>query len=133
MISPSEKEEKAFERKVEKMYFNPVCYAYYDSQEFVEKCVKLHVALTKAKNDTLDNFDYWVDAIYYEMCNHEYGINWQRDYDTLSAVGNPDWHGEDEPSLRKMFDDVGFNEIQRKAYFAAKDKYYKMADEKGWM
>ena len=133
MISPSEKEEKAFKRKVEKMYFNPVCYAYYDSREFVEKCVKLHVALTAAKNDTLDNFDYWVDAIYTEMCNHEYGINWQRDYDTLSAFGNVNWYSEDYNSnLEKMFNDVGFNKMQREAYIAAKQKYYKIADEKGW-
>lgn len=131
-INPTEEEQKAFERKVANMYFNPVCYAYYNDKEFVEKCVKLHVALTAAKNDTLDNFDYWVDAIYTEMCNHEYGINWQRDYDTLSAFGNPDWHGEEDNNLNKMFDDVGFNEMQRKAYFAARDKYYKDAEEKEW-
>lgn len=131
-ICSTEKDEKKFQRKVAKMVFNPVCYAYYDNKEFVQHCIDLSIALAKAEEETLNNFDYWVSAIYYEMCNHEYGINWQRDYDTLSAFGNPDWHGEDDNNINKMFDDVGFNEMQRKAYFAARDKYYKDAEEKEW-
>ena len=134
IINSTEKEEKAFERKVAKMHYNPVCYCYHKDKEFVQKCVNLRVALTKAKNDTLDNFEYWKDAIYQEMCNHEYGINWQRDYDTLSAFKNVNWYREDyDSNLEKMFNDVGFNKIQREAYMAAREKYYKMADEKGWM
>lgn len=133
-IATSEEKEKEFERSVKDMYFNPVCYAYYYDREFVQKCVNLHIALTKAKNDTLDNFKYWKDAIYQEMCNHEYGINWQADFDTLSAFGNPEWRrDESKNTLKIWFKDVGFNKIQKDAYMAARQMYYEKAEENGWM
>lgn len=133
MIAPTEKEKKAFDKAVKDMYYNPVCFAYYKDKDFVQECVNLHVALTKAKLDTIDNYEYWVDAIFSEMCNHEYGINWQRDFDTLSAFGNPNWYGDEyDNNLERMFDDIGFNDMQRKAYFEAKKRYYKMAEEKEW-
>ena len=132
-IATTEKEDKAFEKSVQDMFYNPISFSYFKDKEFVKHCIDLHVALSKAKDDTLDNYEYWVDAIYSEMCNHEYGINWQRDFDTLSAFGNPNWYGDDyDSNLNKMFDDVGFNDMQRKAYFAAKAKYYDMAEENEW-
>lgn len=131
VIAPTEKEEKAFKRKVENLHYNPVCYAYYESEEFVKHCVQLHVNLMKVKKDTLDNFDYWKDAILTEMFNHEYGINWQADYDVLSAFGNPEWRRGDKNTLEAWFKDVGFNAKQKKAYAAAKEEYYKICTEKG--
>lgn len=132
-ICPTEKEEKAFEKSVKNMFYNPITFSYFKDEGFVKHCMELYKALTEAKAATLDNYEYWVDAIYSEMCNHEYGINWQRDFDTLSAFGNPNWYGDDGNYLNLMFDDVGFNAMQREAYIAAKQKYYKIADEKGWM
>ena len=132
-IAPTEKEEQAFKKSVKNMFYNPVCFAYYKNEEFVKKCVQLHVALTKAKSDTLDNFDYWKDAILTEMFNHEYGINWQADFDTLSAFGNPEWRRGDKNTLEAWFKDVGFNALQKKAYRAAREEYYKIADEKGYI
>ena len=83
------------------------------------------------KKDTLDNFDYWKDAILTEMFNHEYGINWQADYDVLSAFGNPEWRRGDKNTLEAWFKDVGFNAKQKKAYASAKEEYYKICTEKG--
>jgi hypothetical protein len=131
-IAPTEKEEKEFRRRVEKMFFNPVCYAYYDDKEFVQHRIDLSIALAKAEEETLNNFEYWKNAIYLEMCNHEYGINLQADFDTLSAFGNPEWHGESNEALEKMFDEVEFNDMQRKAYIEARKEYYKKAEEGGW-
>lgn len=129
MIAPTEKEEKAFKRKVENLHYNPVCYAYYESEEFVKHCVQLHVNLMKVKKDTLDNFDYWKDAILTEMFNHEYGINWQADYDVLSAFGNPEWRRGDKNTLEAWFKDCGFNALQKKAYKAAQVEYYNRYNE----
>ena len=132
-IATTEEKEKEFERSVKDMFYNPVCYAYYNDREFVQKCVKLHVDLMNAKNETLDNFEWWKDAFYREMCNHEYGINWQADYDTLSAFGNPKWrHDESKNTLGNWFKDLKFKKVQKEAYLAAREMYYKKANENGW-
>lgn len=132
MIAPTKEEEKAFERKVKNLHYNPVCYAYYESEEFVKHCIQLHVNLTKVKRDTLDSFDYWKEAILTEMFNHEYGINLQADFDVLSAFGNPEWRRGDKNTLNAWFKDVGFNAMQKKAYAAAKEEYYKICREEGY-
>ena len=130
-ICSSEKEEKAFEKSVQGMFYNPVCYAFYKDKDFVQHCVKLHIALTAAKQKTLDNFDYWKDAFVTEMFNHEYAINWQADFDTLQAFGNPEWRRGDKNTLEAWFKDCGFNALQKRAYKAAREEYYKRYNEKG--
>ena len=53
-----------------------------------------------------------------------YVINWQADYDTLSAFGHVEWHGENEDALEKYFDELKFNDVQKKAYRDARTEYY---------
>lgn len=132
-INSTDEEEKAFEKSVENMYYNPVSFSYFKDKEFVQHCIKLHVALQEAKNNTLDNYDYWKSAFVSEMCNHEYAINWQGDYDVLSVFGNPEWRFEEgKNTLDAWFKDCEFNDLQRRAYMDARNEYYRMADEKGW-
>lgn len=75
-----------------------------------------------------DNFEYWKSAFKYEMANHEYAINWQADWDTLSAFGNIQYHGHDENEVEQYFDELHFTETQRKAYWAARREYMREAN-----
>ena len=57
------------------------------------------------------------------MYNHEYGINWQADYDVISCFGNCSGV-EDYTDTEEMFTAAGFNEVQKAAYLAARREYY---------
>lgn len=68
----------------------------------------------------MTNFE---DAVYYEMCNHEYGINWQGTYDVLTALGlNCEYENE--------FDCL--TEQEQAAFLRAKARYNKDAMENEW-
>lgn len=73
------------------------------------------------------------DAFYHEMCNHEYGINPQADYDVLSCFGHIEYHGNDWKNELSMYcDELGFNDDIKKAYLKAKKRYFKNARENDW-
>lgn len=125
-IVHSEAEAEEYRKKfIGKVYDDAAC-AYIEDAEFVEHHLKLLKALEKSKTEHADSFEYWKDAILREMYNHEYGYNWQADFDTLGAFGPVRWHGEDE-DLDKYFEDVNFNDTQRRAYYAARAQYFKEA------
>lgn len=106
-----------------KMYFSPITFSYYCNPEFPEKIERLHKALEKQKADTVNNYEYQKDAFKKEMFNHEYSINWQADYDTLSAFGRLSY--KSNATLTDYFNQLHFNDIQRNAYTAARREYYK--------
>lgn len=81
--------------------------------------------------ELMRDFDFAESAIYYEMCNHEYGINWQGDWDVCSAFGNVAY-SEEPDELKRYFDQLGWCEITKSAYIAARRRYFKDADENGW-
>ena len=83
-----EKEQKRRQKQVQGMTYDPVCFAYFDDAEFVARHIKLLGDLEAAKDRMNASPEYWRQAFLREMYNHEYGINWQADYDTLSAFGN---------------------------------------------
>ena len=88
---------------------------------------QLFVTLQKRKAETKDNPEYQKNAFLREMFNHEYGINWQADYDTLSAFGNLVYHQKDDGlELQDYFGQLKFSELQRNAYFDARREYYEM-------
>ena len=62
------------------------------------------------------------------MYNHEYGINWQADYDVISAFANVD-RVKDYTNISELFELAGFNEIQKSAYMDARCAYYKQFEE----
>lgn len=121
---------KAFERKkLEYPYYCEAGLAYYKDADFVGHYSELLNKLMAARDAMKDNFEYWKGAFKSEMANHEYHINWQADYDTLSAFGGIIWRGEREDEVECYFNDLGFNDIQRRAYITARKEYYKELKE----
>lgn len=82
-------------------------------------------------SELMKNYDFAVDAIYYEMADHEYHINWQADYDVCSCFGKIKYT-EEVDELDQYFNQLGWEEVTRRAYYDARRKFYKDADEKGW-
>lgn len=111
------------------MTYNPVCRQYYDNKDFVKRHIVLREKLEREHNRKFKaNFDYIKDAFKYEMANHEYYCNWEADYDTLQSFGVIAWRGDDENALMGYFDDLCFADIQRDAYYTARDEYYRERD-----
>ena len=111
-----------FDRKTKTMTYNPVAFAYMPDAEFVKHHIELRKTLEKAKENMSNNYDYLKSAYLYEMHNHEYGINWQADYDTLSCFGNIEYHGTD---LYAYFEELKFTDVQKRAYLDARRQYFK--------
>lgn len=114
--------------KISKMVYSPIGFAYYYNADFVREHMALFERLEAAREAMKDNFEYWKSAFRYEMANHEYAINWQADFDTLSAFGNIQYHGHDENEVEQYFDELHFTETQRKAYWAARREYMREAN-----
>lgn len=121
-INPTDEEKRAFKEKTKGWTYDPAGFCYIPDAEFVARHIKLMNQLNKAKERKADDFEYYKDAFKSEMYNHEYSINWEADYDTLSAFGNIEWHEDD---LNAYFKELGFTETQKKAYMAARAEYYK--------
>ena len=91
--------------------------------------VKAHLEKPDPLPELMKNFDFARDAIYYEMCNHEYGINWEGDYDVCSCFGQIEWRESDVVSYFKQ---LGWSDETRRAYLIARRDYWKAAEEGGW-
>ena len=120
-------EEKEFERKVKGMFYNPISFCYVEQKykEFCKTQAELLGKLESAKEAASNgSFEYWKDAFLSEMFNHEYGIAWDADYNVISCFASI---GYNNITLEQCFDDAKFTEVQRKAYRAARDEYYKTA------
>lgn len=70
------------------------------------------------------------DAFYYEMCNHEYGINGQGDWDVCSCFGKCEY--EYDKGGKDYLEEIGYGPDVVKAYKAAERRYYKDAEENEW-
>ena len=123
--NPTEEQRREFKRKTKKMVYNPVAFAYMSDADFVEHHVKLLLALEKAKDNMSSDYEYLKKAYLHEMYNHEYGINWQADYDTLSAFGNIGYHGD---NLNAYFEELKFTDLQKQAYLDARRQYFKESE-----
>lgn len=126
-IYHNEREEKEFAEKVKDKYYNPISFCYVDQKYkgFCERQKELLEKLKAAKEaSSNDNFEYWKEAFLYEMFNHEYGIAWDNDYNVISCFASI---GYNNITLEQCFDDAKFTEVQRKAYRAARNEYYKTA------
>lgn len=121
-----EAQRQALRRKVENMVFSPVFCAYYDPKDadFVKQGAALLEGLSHANEANRENAGFWESAFLYEMFNHEYGINWQADFDVCACFGNVSGV-RDYTDREKLFDVCGFNDIQRQAYAAARREYFK--------
>ena len=94
-----------------------------ENADFVKRGAELLRGLDEAEQRNKENAEYWKSAFLSEMYNHEYGINWQADYDVISCFGNCS-NVEDYTDAEKLFSAVGFSEIQKAAYLAARREYY---------
>ena len=91
------------------------------------------------KPDTLSahmkDYNFAVEAIYYEMCNHEYGINWQKYWDVCNCFSETELpyldDNESHPELT-YWDLMGWEEQTRRAYRDAERRYYKDAEANEW-
>ena len=126
-IYHNETEEKEFKRKIKGMFYNHISFCYVEQKykEFCKTQAELLGKLESAKEAASNgSFEYWKDAFLSEMFNHEYGIAWDADYNVISCFASI---GYNNITLEQCFDDAKFTEVQRKAYRAARDEYYKTA------
>ena len=70
------------------------------------------------------------DAFYDEMCNHEYGINWQADWDVCGCFGNPKYR--DDADYRDYLKEMRYSKKVVEAYSAARARYFKDAEANDW-
>lgn len=122
------KEHPNFEKEVEGMIYNPIAFSYMYDGEFVKHHIELFEQLEEASAKTVNDYEYLKKAYLYEMYDHEYGINWEADYDVLSCFGKIQYHGDSDTALEEYFNELNFNDIQRKAYIDARAKYLKEAN-----
>lgn len=127
-IFRTEAEKEEHRRKTAGMILNPVAFADYpaDKRDFVEHHKELLLALEQRAVEMEESYEYLKSAFKYEMHNHEYGINWQGDWDVLSCFGEVNYR--DENGLTGYFDQLGFNDTQRHAYLDAQKEYFKEAN-----
>ena len=65
------------------------------------------------------NADYVQSMFYYEMCNHEFAINGDGQFEVLGACGMTEEQLNSNPELKQAWD-------------AAKKQYYAAAEKNGW-
>lgn len=70
------------------------------------------------------------DAFYYEMCNHEFGINWQGSWDVCSCFGDCEY--SNDKGGAEYLAEMGYGEDTINSYYAAKAQYFKDAEEHEW-
>lgn len=70
------------------------------------------------------------DAFYYEMCNHEFGINWQGSWDVCSCFGECEY-SNDKGGAEYLLE-MGYGQETVDAYYQAKRRYFKAAEENEW-
>lgn len=75
--------------------------------------------------EAMQDMEFFKDAVIYEMGNREYHINYQGDYDVLTALG---FECEYENEIASS----GMTEEQVRTYKEAKSEFLRMADENGW-
>lgn len=95
-----------FKRVTATLVCNPVTFAYYESAAFVEKCKQLEQDIEAAKEVMTGDIEYWKKAFYYEFANHE--CIYSGEYESAAYVAT---NGKE------------LNDIQKKAYIAALEKY----------
>lgn len=70
------------------------------------------------------------DAFYEEMCDHEYGINWQADWDVCSCFCNCSY--AEWKTYVEYLHEGGYTEDVIEAYRLAKKQYAQAAVENDW-
>lgn len=95
-----------------------------DSRAFHEMVNRHDAEMETAMKD----MEFFKSAALYEMCNHEYGINMQADWDVITALGF-DVEYSDGRELEKCTE---MTVEQKAAYLEARKEYYRLAAENKW-
>lgn len=127
-INPTPEQEREFKRRTASMTYSPISFGYFPRAEFVRHQMELHKALEAQYQKTMQSPEEMKKAFLKEMYNHEYGINWQADYDVLSAFGRIEYSRSGENELEDYFQQLDFTAEQKAAYIAARREYYRTAD-----
>lgn len=132
----NKEEEIAYEEaKAKHTVFIPPAFGSFlpEDKEFADHIGELFLQLCQQEMDTANNYEYNFNAFYYELGNHEYHINYyQGDWDTLSAFGNIEWHGQGEEARQQYYKELDFTEVQIKAFEDARKKYLREAAKHGY-
>ena len=110
------------QRRTANMTYDPISFAYYDDKAFVDQHVALFDACISAEESAYQDYAFMKTAFKYEMANHEYAINWQANWDTLSAFYNLKYHDPDE-DIEYYFDQLHLSNDLRRAYLDARREY----------
>lgn len=82
--------------------------------------------LTELMNDV----NFAESAFEYEMANHEYHINWQGDWDVCNCFGNCEY--AEDKSAADYLRECGYSDLVINAFYNARRKFYKDAEENDW-
>lgn len=71
-------------------------------------------------------------AFLYEMNNHEYGINWQADWDVCNCFAPEELEYGDEKTFRDYLLAAGYGTETLFDYRDARREHFRIAEEEGW-
>ena len=108
------------EKDTDKVY-SLGCGGYYLKSD--SEIIRAYFSKPDELSELMKDYDFCKSAVYYEMCNHEYGINLEADWEVMSCFGKVKYT-EAEDELQTYWDALDWDETQRKAYMDARTKYY---------
>lgn len=114
-------------------FFSAYAFASFKNPEIVDDIARMMKELDEKMKAAETEYNYLKSAYKYELGNHEYQINtYQGDFDTLSAFGNIEWHGQGLEARAEYYKELDFSETQIKAFEDARKEYLKEAQENDW-
>lgn len=119
--------EKARERGTKVCNFGGGMFCLSEDKEAVLETLRF---LDETKSKDMDDYEFAYSAFLYEMNNHEYAINWQRDYDVFSVFWDVEY-GEDKYA-NDYLKEVGADEDTVRAFYDAKRQHMKEAEQWAW-
>lgn len=118
----TEAKRAAGREKTKDMTYSPAALKYYADPAFASRLEGLFAILEENKDRASHSYEWLYQAFLHEMFNHEYGINWQGNYDVLSAVLGP-IHYEENDDLSAYFDSLVISDTTRRAFLDARREY----------
>lgn len=105
-------------------------YGFYMVQDHVQEYEKFNKACRVRLREMMSDYNFALGAFYYEMCNHEYGINLQGAWDVCSVFGNVKF-SEGATGLDYL-KQLGYGGETARAFKRARLAYYADAEENEW-
>lgn len=127
-ICHNAEEEAEYREKTKGLYFNPYSFCYMNDLDFIKKQGELFKKLEAANEKLNDDYDYWKNAFVKEMFNHEYGINWQANYDVFSSLFNGVQYEDDDWNYELYFKQLDLSPVKMAAFVDARKEYIKKCE-----